>query len=159
MKSDLDYIVLNTASTSYFTARNAEAFLSPVSFTNACSLRDIRSKTRKTSVRKLPPRSCLKNFCGRWDKSRGLCQIITRNDCAYRKCYPARMRLKSATHMKPKMEASLVRRLECNNVTLRQNRWTEFLRTTGSPTMTTTCDSGGSVVSPARSSTDATIPA
>ena len=73
MKSDLDYIVLNTASTSYFTARNAEAFLSPVSFTSACSLRDIRSKTRKTSVRKLPPRSCLKNFCGRWDKSRGLC--------------------------------------------------------------------------------------
>jgi hypothetical protein len=31
-----------------------------------------------------------------------------------------RMRLKSATYKKPKMDASLVRRLECNNVTLRR---------------------------------------
>ena len=35
------------------------------------------------------------------------------------KCYSARMPLKSATYKKPKMEASLVRRLECDNVTLR----------------------------------------
>lgn len=41
------------------------------------------------------------------------------------------MRLKSATYKKPKMETSLVRRLECDNVRLRRSRWTEFLRTTG----------------------------
>ncbi len=33
-----------------------------------------------------------------------------------------RMRLKSATYKKRKMKASLVRRLECDNVTLRRNR-------------------------------------
>lgn len=42
--------------------------------------------------------------------------------CAYRKCYLVRMRLKSATYKKPKMEASLVSGLECNNVTLRRKR-------------------------------------
>src|SRR5260370_3525840 len=76
MKSDLDYIVLNTASTSYFTARNAEAFLSPVSFTSACSLRDIRSKTRKTSVRKLPLALALKTFVGDGTKAAGRVKLL-----------------------------------------------------------------------------------
>jgi len=39
--------------------------------------------------------------------------------CAYRKCYPVRMPLKSATYKKPKTEASPVRGLECNTVTWR----------------------------------------
>src|SRR5258707_14324659 len=76
MKSDLDYIVLNTASTSYFTARNAEAFLSPVSFTSACSLRGIRSKTRKTSVRKLPLALALKTFVGDGTKAAGRVKLL-----------------------------------------------------------------------------------
>ena len=76
MKSDLDYIVLNTASTSYFTARNAEAFLCPVSFTSACSLRDIRSKTRKTSVRKLPLALALKTFVDDGTKAAGCFKLL-----------------------------------------------------------------------------------
>src|SRR5260370_38554560 len=76
MKSDLDYIVLNTASTSYFAARNAEAFLSPVSFTSACSLRGIRSKTRKTSVRKLPLALALKTFVGDGTKAAGRVKLL-----------------------------------------------------------------------------------
>jgi hypothetical protein len=44
---------------------------------------------------------------------------ITPEGCAYRKCYPVRMLLKSATYKTPKIEASLVSRLGCKNVTLR----------------------------------------
>jgi hypothetical protein len=76
-------------------------------------------------------------FEKRWHEGDGagkVCQV-NRAECEIivptRKCYPVRMRLKSATYKKPKMEASLVRRLECNNVTLRRSRWTEFLRITG----------------------------
>jgi hypothetical protein len=39
--------------------------------------------------------------------------------CAYRKCYPVRLPLKSATYKKPKTEASLLRGLGCNTVTWR----------------------------------------
>ena len=54
-------------------------------------------------------------------KLRSSTRFLTRESrpCAYRKCYPVRMPLKSATYKNPKMEASPVRRLECNNVALR----------------------------------------
>jgi len=37
-----------------------------------------------------------------------------RHDCAYRKCYPVRMPLKSAIYKKPKTEASPVRGSKCD---------------------------------------------